>query len=874
MLAVPPGCQKSVPGFATRLIGRRCGTVGRRSWYGVIVALSFSLSAMAEQEPPVLDWVPIKEMTEEQKLLLRPGCCGAYIAPQRQDAEAQIEPEQASIRIEADRAERDADEQLTLEGEVHMTQGYRSLQANCLRYDRATEEAEAEGQITIREPGLLLHAERAQMNLETGDALLDQAEFVFHEESIRGRAENLERVGTSFLGLSGSAITSCAPGQEDWVLRSSKLNLYPERHYGTARHARLKLFHVPVFYSPYLRFPIGDHRQTGFLFPSFGESSRNGTEISLPFYWNIAPNYDLTVTPEYLSKRGVLWHSQGRQLSKYFETNVGGSWISSDDGGFNRRLENQIEQGLITEEEAYPYRGEERWQLNIDQTGGQGQRWSTLIDYTDLSDNDYLRDLDSSALDVNRQAVVSKTAQAGYQFDHWRLGIRAEELRSLSTAKWPHRELPRINADGLYLWHDWVLELNNEYAKFDVNSTFESENETDLENIIVGERVRTDYGLTWNKEWFWGFAKPRVGYKTLGYDLEDHNLVADANSSPRLSAPEATLDSGLYFERFGDLFGTPYLQTLEPRVFYFYREAVDHSELYEVTENNRPVNFDTKPLTFSYAQLYRTTRFAGGDRLEDANQISLGLSTRFIDPLTGVERLSISMGQIFHFEDRQVGLTELKPSEPREPGEELPPGEEPPPVPDHERSRSELAGQITARVSDRFLLSTDFAYDDIEHELASASASMRYLDDAGRILNLSYRFQLRPPSPGQLNPEDELERSLDQIDVSFHWPVYGQLSLIGRGHYDITYERELDSFVGLEYNDCCYRVRLLARRWLDFDYAYSPDFLETVSANDYEDSIVFDIQFKGLGSVNRKIGDLLEKAIPGYEQRETSYINN
>lgn len=868
MQAVPPGYKKSFAGCAGHLTGHCRRRKGLLLWHVIVLALPFSSQALSEDDPPVLDWVPIQELTDEQKLLVRPSCCGAYVAPTRQEPEAQLEPHQAPIRVAADRVERNAAELTTLEGEVRMTQGYRSLQAECLRYDRATDEAEAEGQIIIREPGVLLHAERAQMNLESGDAQLDQAEFVLHEAQIRGRAENLERVGAGFLGLSDSSLTSCAPGQEDWVLKSSKFNLYPERHYGTARHARLKLFHVPVFYAPYLRFPIGDRRQTGFLFPSFGESSRNGTEFSLPFYWNIAPNYDLTLTPEYMSRRGVLWHTQGRQLSDHFETTVGGSWISSDDGGFNRRLENQIEQGLITEEEAYPYRGEERWRLSIDQKGGVGQRWSTLIDYTDLSDNDYLRDLDSSALDVNRQAVVSKTAQAGYQFDHWRLGIKAEELRSLGTAKWPHRELPRINADGLYLWRDWVLELNNEYAKFDVNSTFESDNESDLENIIVGERIRTDYGLTWDKEWFWGFAKPRVGFKTLGYELRDHNLVEGASSSPQLSAPEATLDTGLYFERFGDLFGTGYLQTLEPRLFYFYREAKDHSELYGATENNRSVNFDTKPLTFSYAQLYRTTRFAGGDRLEDANQISLGLSTRFIDPSTGVERLSLSLGQIHYFEDRQVGLSELQPSAPPEPGEE------PEPVPDHERSRSELAGQISARVSDRFSLSTDFAYDDIEHELASASASLRYLDEDGRILNLSYRFQLRPPSPGQLNPEEELARSLDQIDVSFHWPVYGQVSLVGRGHYDLTYERELDSFVGLEYDDCCYRVRLLARRWLDFDYAYSPDFLATVSANDYEDSIVFDIQFKGLGSVNRRIGDLLEKAIPGYEKRETSYINN
>lgn len=844
--------------------GRRCSpgsayNTGTRALRVLVFAL-ISFSASAEDSHARYDWVPVEDMSPEQLELLRPGCCGAYISPVRDDDDALNHPDESSTRAFSDTAERGRDGLTTLEGGVLFTQGYRSIEAECARYNSAANTAEASGDVVIREPGVLVRAQNARVDLNSGDAKLDDAEFVFHDTHYRGSADQMEKIGTDLFRLSRSEITRCEPGRNDWVLAGSDIRIYPDRHYGTARHARLKLFHVPVFYVPYVRFPVGDERQTGFLFPAIGESRRDGTEFSVPFYWNIAPNYDLTVTPNYMSKRGTLWNVEARHLSRYFETTVDASWISSDRGGYNRRLENQIARDEITEEEAYPFRGEERWRLQLEQTGGVGERWSTEIDYTDLSDIDYLRDLDSGSLDVNRSAVVRQMARAGYQSDNWNYGIRVEELRSLTSARWPHRELPRMNADGRYRWGKWQLDLDNEYARFDLSKTFDG-TERQLENIVVGERLRTDYGLTWNQDWLWGFFRPRAMVKTLSYDLDDENLVAGADTGPSLVVPQATVDTGLFFERYGNALNTPYLQTFEPRLFYFYSEYEDHSDLLGVTPGGRDVNFDTKDLTFNYDQLYRTTRFAGNDRIDDANQLSVGLTTRFIDALSGTEHLSLSVGQIFYFDDRRVGLRELRPD---------PDGG----IAEHERSRSDVALQINARVTDYWSLSTDVTYDTYEHEYTWASARLRYLDPQYRIFNLSYRFNRRPPAPGRLDPSELLSRSQNQIDASFHWPIYGGWSLIGRGHYDITYKQELDTFIGLEYDDCCYRLRLLARRWLDFDYTFNSNFLETVNREDLEDSIVLDLQFKGLGSINRRVADMLQRAIPGYGNRETKYFSD
>jgi LPS-assembly protein len=370
-----------------------------------------------------------------------------------------------------------------------------------------------------------------------------------------------------------------------------------------------------------------------------------------------------------------------------------------------------------------------------------------------------------------------------------------------------------------------------------------------VDNIILGERLRTDYGIGWDKEFTAGFFKPKIGIKSLGYQLEAPNLLEAADDSPSFTAPQASLDSGLYFERGKILFGKGFTQTLEPRAFYLYRHNDDQDSLFGLTPNGRHVNFDTSVLPLTYQQLFRDSRFSGGDRLDDTNQVTFGLTSRFIDDTNGIERLRLGIGQITYFQDRQVSLTEEQDELDR-----------------NEDTSSMLAALVAGQIGDHLRFTNDITYDQYKDELNALSASIRYMDDKYRIFNLGYRFSRDRQSLSPINASPMRGENLNQLDISTLWPVASQWSVIARANYDFNYKAELDAFVGLEYDDCCYRVRLMARRWAEFDL--SSDFLETLEEDDYDQGIFVEIQLKGIGSMSKRISRLLDQAMVGFSERE------
>jgi len=788
-----------------------------------------------------LDWVPVEQMTDAQRAENPTACCGAYIAPHRADADANAEPQTTALRANADSSEAQLQSRIVMRGNVNITQGYRSIKADSATYSPETRDASIEGNIQLREPGLLMKAEEAHVELDTGNAALSNAEFVLYETRVRGQADRLEKFGDRVLRLENSEFTSCEPGSNIWSISGSEIKIRPEEHYGTARHMRLNVFDVPVLYSPYMRFPVGDERLTGFLFPSIAfDRSRGLKDLEIPFYWNIAPNYDMTLTPRYMSEHGNVLNVEARHMSRHFDSIADISYMPDDSGNYKYRTRQRIEQGTKKDRT-----GEERWMAKFNQVGGRSERWGTQIDYTDLSDNDYLLDLNGSSIDANRQASVTQRADADYRSDNWLFGAKVEEIRLLTTSQLPYRELPRIFADGNYNSGDWRLELENEYTRFDRNSHYTG----NLDTLITGERFRTDYQLSWNKDMAWGFFKPAVAYRTLNYQLENRALANIDYNSPSLQSPQASIDTGLYFERDRRLLGTNFVQTLEPRVFYLYSEYRDHDSLYNLTTDNRYVNFDTSELTFTYNQLFRDTRFAGGDRLDDANQVSIGLSTAWIQEQSGIERLRMSIGQIVYLDDRRVSVY----------GRDRP-------QPENEAKTSPIAAQISGQFGNSLRVSSDLIFDHRENHIDGANLSLRYMDDRYRIMNVSYRYTRDPVMASPINPNPIAQEPQNQLDTSIIWPVARQWSVIARANYDFEYQVELDTFAGIEYNDCCYRIRVMGRRWLNFDY--SADLLQRVTNDDYDRGIFVDIQLKGLGNISERVGNLLDKAIVGYSQRE------
>ena len=388
----------------------------------------------------------------------------------------------------------------------------------------------------------------------------------------------------------------------------------------------------------------------------------------------------------------------------------------------------------------------------------------------------------------------------------------------------------------------------------------------------MGQRFYTDYNIGLNKEYTAGFIRPRIGAKTLSFKLDDTYMNQAVETSHSYVTPQASLDTGLYFERELFRLDENYTQTLEPRIFYLWRDYEDQSDLTQLYSGGEAVNFDSSLLSPSYQQLFRDSRFSGGDRLDDTHQVTIGLASRFIENASGIERLRVGVGQIIYFKDRDVHLNYWDPVVGDQIAEDKLSTAQKRARDEYRRNRdttSMLAGYIGGQIGDYFTFSNDITIDPQDAKVQSLSTTLRYMDDEYRIVNVGYRYSLDRQASAPIDGERPYSNSdLNQIDISTIWPVNDQWAAIARINYDINYDAYLDTFVGMEYDDCCYRVRVMARRWVDYDL--SGNMLEELSGRDYDRGIFLELQLKGIGTISRKIGRLLDKAVYGYSEREES----
>lgn len=780
-----------------------------------------------------LDWVPLESLSPEQLKTARPGCCGVYIEPSNSSPDAALSPADAPLRATADTTDAEG-ETAILNGNVQITQGSRQVRSDRVTIDRGTNQAVFENNVQFRDAGLLLLGDRAQIDTKTQVFSVDNATFALHANNSRGTASHFNRDEEGVIYIDDATYTTCEPASNSWLLRTGSIRIDADRHFATARNARVEIKNVPVLYVPWMRFPIDDHRATGLLFPQLAVTSRNGADYAQPIYLNLAPNYDATITPRFLQSRGQMLEAQFRHLSLFDNTTISGAFLPDDrsnDLGSSLRTDSSTGKNSLN--------GNDRWLVNATNSGGAGHAWHTLVDYTKVSDIDYFRDLGNSTLDVNNQPHLLQQVAAGYQFPNWALNVASIKYQTIaSNLASQYEQLPRVNLDGAYRFdNNLMLNLNNEYIAFDNNDT----------QVVTGERLRTNYGVAWDERWAWGYFRPGAKLKHINYTLDRPTLLG-ANDSPSTTVPVTDLDTGLYFERSAN-FAKGFTQTLEPRIYYL------NSKFEDQTDNP---DFDTSDLTFSYQQLFRDDRFSGGDRIGDANQVTLGLTSRLIDE-RGIELLRGSIGRIQYLEDRYVSLN---PTFTKSFLADLGNLQTLTDVTQRDIARqllskdSPYAGEFFARLSDHWRFQSDVAYDDQAGEVDKGNASLRYRGN-GTLVNLAYRFTRKIP---QLIDNTIVETDINQSDISTYYPVSPQWALIGRWSHDFTYNRELEVLGGLEYGSCCWKLALLARRWLDRDdTVLLPDNL------DYNQGIFLQIQLTGLAGTGKQVDNILQDSIYGYE---------
>lgn len=824
----------------------KCQYVAKLKNLSVTFALLFGLGAHAAMvetdDPDVLSsaeqsefgWVPQEKLPASLRAKIPPGCRGLYIeAPQTTAASEAVDLDTLPLVVQADDASVVDGNRATLAGNVRVSQGDRSIAAGKMAYERDIDQAVLEDQVVIRQPGILIRGERAEVSTTQHKASFDEATFVLKDRQIRGSAQSIKQVSRSKIELRGGSVTSCEPGDESWMLEGELLTVDRETNQGTGRHVRLKVGSVPIFYLPYITFPLGDERKSGFLFPSVSSSDGGGLDVSVPYYWNLAPNYDATLTPRFISGRGTMLEFETRYLNRWMRNEINLAVLPDDGGSNDDDLDDLIEEGTITEQQARPYKGSNRWLAQLDLDGGATAGWYARADYTRVSDEDYFRDLGTSSFSVANETFLNQLLEVGYQFEHWQIASRAQNQQVLLLdVDDPYRKLPQVDIDGRYNFNHWIAVLDNRYTQFR-----RGENRPE---ILNGNRLNTSYRLRWEKRYPWGFFIPEIGHKSIQYNLEESPAFGDDDRRFSLSTPQASLDSGLVFEHSAGRV----TQTIEPRIYYLYRRYVDHAKLFDIGGNSGVnINFDTSERTFAYGQLYRDSRFIGGDRLDDADQVTLGLTSRWLNNHSGRDLFTASVGQIFHFRDRRVtlegtsGISETEDS-------------------------SEFASELTVNLGARTQLNANAIYDTESRRINRGSASINFAStDYQKLFNIAYSF-LRDLDAS--STEDVASKDIDQVDVSFALPVARQWSLMGRANYDFQNRQELETFVGFEYNDCCYRFRFLARRWLDSNVAN----LTTDKDAQYDTGVFFEIHFKGLGGSGAKVNSILNDGIFGYETRE------
>ena len=812
-----------------------------------------------------LDWVPREKLTAAQLAEAGPYCAGAYVEPLRPGMDDKTPMNQAPMFVSAKASRYQQEEQVaTLAGEVVLRQAGLQIEADEANLHQLENRGELVGNVRLRDQGMLVVGDRAELQLDNGEARVDNAEYVLHQSHIRGSAQYAKREESAIIRLKDGTYTSCEPGSNAWHLTGKNIKLNPATGFGTATNVTLRVKNVPVFYTPYIYFPIDDRRQSGFLPPSMSTSSDNGVSLKTPYYFNLAPNYDATLYPTYMTDRGLLMEGEFRYLTQNSEGQVGGAFL--DDSNDDRKRMSEYE--------------DQRWMYSWQHKTGLTSRLLAEVDYTDISDPYYFQDL-SSDLGIGSTSHVDQRGTLTYRGNGYnaKLNLHAYERANITDVT-PYNRLPQLSLNGKLPYEPAGLNFTYgaEYVNFDRNlrsGQFSDEDgnltpwhDERLRGLARanGERLHLEPAVSLPLNWTWGFMTPKVKYLHTNYDLsldsKGKSTLFDEQEfkgSQDRGIAMFSLDSGLYFDRNTQWFGKSYRQTLEPRLFYLYVPEEDQTDI--------PV-FDSGESNFSYASLFRENRFSGKDRIGDENRLSLGVTNRWIEA-NGFERQRFSIGQAFYFEDRKVTLPD-RTGELRNRR-------------DYQSSVSPYALQYMYRFNRDWRLSSDLNWDPDSSSTRSGSAMFHYQPEANpnKIVNAGYRYRndgVRYDrdsgnwvigggdygTPGSANYIKDYYK-VSQHDFSVIWPIVPQWSAISRWQYDYGRDRTLEAFAGFEYDSCCWKLRLINRYWIDYDeVSLNP------SRNDQADRGIFlQIVLKGLGGVmGNKVETFLDQGIQGYRERE------
>lgn len=689
-----------------------------------------------------------------------------------------------AIFVRADEIQGAAEEFVEASGKVELRTRGETVLADWLRYDLGQDEIWGKGNVTLRKGPDWISGPELRFKRDTETGYFTSPRFFIAENGGRGDAAEIKFVAPDLYEVRDGRYTTCVAPNEDWYVRTDDLTIDKLRMLGTGHGATVHFLGVPIAYTPWIEFPLSNERKSGFLTPTLGSSQLRGFDASLPYYLNLAPNYDATLTPRLMTKRGMQLGTQFRYL---FENAVGG--IEADD----------LPNDRVTGTNRYAL----SWK-HVQNLGAFVPGLSASWNLNKVSDDTYFSDL-ADRVAFTSLTTLPREGAISYANGPWQFRAAAQTFQTLQQPDTPfiapYNRVPQIfGALQDTDWMGFVWAGAGEYADFRQPT------------LTTGQRAYLWPTVAWSRQGAAWSVTAKTGVHLRQYELNE--IRPGVPNTLDYAIPISSVEGGLTFERDWDIAGRHFVQTLEPRAFYVYVPYKNQSQA--------PV-FDTALDDFNFGQLFSVNRYLGNDRIADADQLTLALSSRIIDAESGAERLRVAIGERFYFQDQRVVLNETPRS----------------------AATSDILVGVEGRLSDAWSMIGLWQYNFDASQTERLNAGIRYTPAPGRAINASYTFSSQYADP------ISLQSKLNQFDLSGQWPVNVNWTLLGRWNYSLEDRKTLEGVAGVEYNAGCWVLRLVGQRL-------------TTTTQTTSNSVYLQIELNGLARFGTSPLDLLRRSVPGY----------
>lgn len=712
------------------------------------------------------------------------------------------------VTINADHAKGDYPDDAVFTGSVDIMQGNSRLQADEVQLHQKEAPGQPEpvrtvdalGNVHYDDNQVILKGPKGWANLNTKDTNVWEGDYQMVGRQGRGKADLMKQRGENrYTILDNGSFTSCLPGSDTWSVVGSEIIHDREEQVAEIWNARFKVGPVPIFYSPYLQLPVGDKRRSGFLIPNAKYTTTNYFEFYLPYYWNIAPNMDATITPHYMHRRGnIMWENEFRYLSQAGAGLMELDYLPSD---------------KVYEDEHPNDDSSRRWLFYWNHSGVMDQVWRFNVDYTKVSDPSYFNDFDNK-YGSSTDGYATQKFSVGYAVQNFNATVSTKQFQVFSEQNTSsYSAEPQLD----------VNYYQNDVGPFDTRIYGQAVHFVNTrDDMPEATRVHLEPTINLPLSNNWGSINTEAKllathYQQTNLDWYNSRNTTKLDESVNRVMPQFKVDGKMVFERDMEMLAPGYTQALEPRAQYLYVPYRDQSDIY---------NYDSSLLQSDYSGLFRDRTYGGLDRIASANQVTTGVTSRIYDD-AAVERFNISVGQIYYFTESRTGDDNITWEN------------------DDKTGSLVWAGDTYWRISERWGLRGGIQYDTRLDNVATSNSSIEYRRDEDRLVQLNYRYAspeyIQATLPKYYSTAEQYKNGISQVGAVASWPIADRWSIVGAYYYDTNANKQADSMLGVQYSSCCYAIRVGYERKLN---GWDNDKQHAV----YDNAIGFNIELRGLSS--------------------------